>query len=95
MRAVHSVSCGSPADGSVCPNWKCGAAVGVEVLGDPREPPRWYCLSGHSGYFTVAEPLERTHPRAIPPRRYTRYCSECGNPVEPPARKCAECRHHE
>ena len=83
-----------------CPRRGCGAATGVEVLGDPRQPPRWFCVSGHSGYFTVAEPMTGNHARAMPPgmphgsRRYTRSCSECGGPVRAPARKCADCRSH-
>ena len=83
---------------SVCPSRGCGALTGVEVLGNPREPPRWYCLSGHSGYFHVADPLKtgRGYPAGDPhgSRRYTRCCSECGEPVRAPARKCADCRSH-
>ena len=85
----------------LCPHFGCGAATGVEVLGDARQPPRWFCVSGHSGYFTVAEPLKtgRGYPAAPlgdphGSRRYTRCCSECGEPVRVPARKCAECRSH-
>ena len=79
--------------------WGCGAATGIEVTGDEREPPRWYCLSGHSGYFHAPAVLTGRHP--APPgdphvnrRPYTRCCSECGEPVKASQRKCAECRIH-
>jgi len=87
------------ADVEVCPRRGCGAAVAVEVLGDDREPPRWVCLSGHSGYFHAPVTLEGS--RAAPPGEphgsrhpYTRCCSECGEPVKASQRKCAECRRH-
>jgi hypothetical protein len=84
-----------------CPRLGCEALTGLEVLGDPRQPPRWWCVSGHSGYFQVAEPLNGGGSRAAPPGevhssrgRVQRCCSECGNPVGPHARKCAACRSH-
>ena len=86
-----------PAGAGVCPRRGCAARIGVEVLGDPRQPPRWYCLSGHSGYFTVAEPMNGNERRPAPAGtygRYTRCCSECGEPVRVPARKCVDCRSH-
>ena len=84
----------------VCLRYGCGALAGVEVLGDDRHPPRWWCVSGHSGYFHVPEPMRSGRGIPAPPgaahgsRRYTRCCSECGEPVRAPARKCADCRDH-
>lgn len=82
-----------------CPRRGCGAAVAVEVLGNDRDPPRWVCLSGHSGYFHPPATLNGSHP--APPgeahssrQPYTRCCSDCGEPVKASQRKCAECRVH-
>ena len=87
------------ADSWRCPRPGCGALIGADAP-DSRQPLRWFCGNGHSGYFHVPEPMRSGSGIPAPPgaahgsRRYTRCCSECGEPVRAPARKCADCRSH-
>ena len=79
---------------STCPTFGCGQPIGVD---QPTgiDPPRWFCPTGHSGYFQ--RPDLSARPRAFPPgdahsSRLRGMCSECGGPVRKPARKCLDCR---
>ena len=78
---------------------RCGQPVAVEVPLDPRNPPRWICPSGHSGFFhePAVLPTYRTYGAFLPGERHgsraqTNACSNCGEPVPKPKRKCEECR---
>ena len=78
--------------GTRCPVYGCRDPVGLEVLGDDRHPPRWYCAAGHSGYFREPGTPSLALLLGDARRPASRCCSECGLPVRPPARKCLACR---
>ena len=78
-----------------CPRPLCGEPLGIDASLHGEYPPRWLCMSGHSGYFQRADPTAR--PRAFPPgdlhsSRTHGLCSDCGGPVKRPAMKCLDCR---
>ena len=80
---------------SVCPTFGCGQPIGVDQP-TQIDPLRWFCSTGHSGYFRRVDLTPR--PRAFPPgdqhssRHSHGSCSNCGGPVKRPARKCLDCR---
>lgn len=80
--------------GQKCPRPQCGALVGVEVPA-AAEPHRWYCVSGHSGYFHTPTNVHVFLPgeRRVS-NSFQGQCTKCGDPTRKPKSLCVNCRTH-